>query len=77
MRSSEYRSKFEKTELYHVSHQLKEFGLIENDKFAVLLPNDDYFYQWHISFEASSVFHGNKVKLFNDEDTALQWLKQD
>lgn len=67
---------FEKSDIFHLSHQLKDLGLKEEDKVAVLLPNDDYFHQWYTRFETSSVFHGNKVKIFNGESEALQWLKQ-
>ena len=66
---------FEKSDIFHLSHQLKDLGLKEGDRFAVLLPDDSYFHQWYTRFETSSVFHGNKVKIFNDESEALQWLK--
>lgn len=68
--------KFEKIELYHVSHKLHELGFDQDDKIAILLPNDEYFYQWYVSFETSSVFHGNQVKLFYDKDEAVKWLKK-
>lgn len=67
--------RFEKSELYHLSFHLKDLGLKEDDKVAVLLP-DDSLNQWYAGFETSSVLHGNKVKIFNNEDIALQWLKQ-
>lgn len=61
---------------FHFSNQLKELGLNEDDKIAVLLPSNPFFDQWYSSFETSSVFQGNKIKIFNDEDAAVQWLKQ-
>jgi hypothetical protein len=67
---------FDKSNIFHLSHQLKDLGLKEEDKFAVLLPADSYFHQWYTRFETSSVFHGNKVKIFNNESNALRWLKQ-
>ena len=68
--------KFEKSELYQLSFQLKDLGLREDDKVAVLLPDDLFYNHWYAGFETSSILHGNKVKLFNSEDTALQWLKK-
>ena len=67
---------FQKYDVFHLSHQLKDLGLTSDDKIAVLLPDDTSFDLWYSSFETSSVFHGNKVKLFNDEDAAVHWLKR-
>ena len=67
---------FQNYEVIHLSHKLKDLGLKADDRIAVLLPDDTNFDVLYSSFETSSVFHGNKVKLFNDEDAAVQWLKQ-
>lgn len=57
-----------------LSLALKEHGLNINDKVALLIPKNDEYFKFYSSYEISSIFQGNKIKIFFDKKEAENWL---